>query len=225
MAFRVTTTAATRACRALILGPPGGGKGTLSERLVRDFDFAHISSGDALRNQIAAGTDAGKAAESYIAKGALVPDEVVTSLVVDQLSSVELAKSWLLDGFPRTVEQAMSLEASFDIDIVLNLDIPEEEILSRLGDRRVHVASGRSYHLKWNPPKVDGVDDDTGEPLIQRPDDTEDAILDRLYTYRTLTTPLIDHYAAQGKLHTFTGTESDIIWPVMHEAVEGFMNE
>jgi adenylate kinase family enzyme len=119
----------------------------------------------------------------------------------------------------------MSLEASFDIDIVLNLDIPEEEILSRLGDRRVHVASGRSYHLKWNPPKVDGVDDDTGEPLIQRPDDTEDAILDRLYTYRTLTTPLIDHYAAQGKLHTFTGTESDIIWPVMHEAVEGFMNE
>lgn len=225
MAFRVTTTAATRACRALILGPPGGGKGTLSERLVRDFDFAHISSGDALRNQIAAGTDAGKAAESYIAKGALVPDEVVTSLVVDQLSSVGLAKSWLLDGFPRTIEQAMSLEASFDIDIVLNLDIPEEEILSRLGDRRVHVASGRSYHLKWNPPKVDGVDDDTGEPLIQRPDDTEDAILDRLYTYRTLTTPLIDHYATQGKLHTFTGTESDIIWPVMHEAVEGFMNE
>jgi nucleoside-triphosphate--adenylate kinase len=224
MAFRATA-AVTRACRALILGPPGGGKGTLSKRLVRDFDFAHISSGDALRNQIAAGTDAGKAAESYIASGALVPDDVVTSLVVDQLSSMAAADSWLLDGFPRTLDQAMSLEASFEIDLVLNLEIPEEEILSRLGDRRVHVASGRSYHLKWNPPKVDGVDDDTGEPLIQRPDDTKEAILDRLETYRTLTAPLVDHYTAQGKLHTFAGTESDIIWPVLHTVVEGFMRE
>ena len=191
---------------------------------MQDFGFAHVSSGDALRNQIAAGSDAGKAAEEYIAKGALVPDDVVTSLVVDQLSSVPESSSWLLDGFPRTLDQAKALEASFGIDLVLNLDIPEEEILSRLGDRRVHVASGRSYHLKWNPPKVEGLDDETGEPLIQRPDDTKEAILDRLDTYRTLTSPLVEHYEAQGKLHTFAGTESDVIWPVMKGTVEDYFN-
>ena len=224
MAFRASLSVG-RACRALILGPPGGGKGTLSKRLVRDFEFAHISSGDALRNQIAAGTEAGRAAEGYISKGALVPDHVVMSLVVDQLSSVPEADSWLLDGVPRTLDQALALEEAFEIDLVLNLDIPEEEIISRLCDRRVHVASGRSYHLKWNPPKVDGVDDETGEPLIQRPDDTKEAILDRLESYRTLTAPLAGHYEAQGKLHTFAGTESDIIWPEMHKVVSAFMKD
>ena len=212
-------------CRALILGPPGGGKGTLSKRLVRDFDFAHVSSGDALRNQIANGTAVGKEAESYIAAGTLVPDSIVTALVVDELNSNAGASNLLLDGFPRTLDQAKALSASYDVDLVLNLDIPEEEIMSRLSNRRVHVASGRSYHLVWNPPKVDGIDDETGEPLIHRPDDTEEAIQDRLDTYRTLTHPLTSFYEEQGKCFTFKGTESDIIWPEMKATVENYFKK
>jgi nucleoside-triphosphate--adenylate kinase len=209
-------------CRALILGPPGGGKGTLSKRLVKDYNFAHVSSGDALRNQIANGTSVGKQAESYIAAGNLVPDDIVTTLVVDELNANSDSSNLLLDGFPRTLDQAKALSESYDVDLVLNLDIPEEEIMSRLSNRRVHVASGRSYHLIWNPPKVDGIDDETGEPLIHRPDDTEDAIKDRLSTYRKLTSPLTSFYEEQGKCVTFRGTESDVIWPEMKAAVDNY---
>ena len=220
MAFSSTARILSKSCRALILGPPGGGKGTLSERLVRDFDFAHVSSGDALRNQIAAGTPIGKEAESYIAAGTLVPDQIITALVEDELNSKASNPNLLLDGFPRTLDQAKALADSYDVDLVLNLDIPEEEIMSRLSNRRVHVASGRSYHLVWNPPKVEGIDDETGEPLVQRPDDTEEAIQDRLQTYRSLTSPLTAFYEEQGKCFTFKGTESDIIWPKMKDQVE-----
>ena len=211
--------------RALILGPPGGGKGTLSKRLVRDFDFAHVSSGDALRNQIAAKTSVGSQAESYIQAGSLVPDDIVTSLVVDELSANSNSSNLLLDGFPRTLDQAKALGEKYQVDLVLNLDVPEEEIMSRLSNRRVHVASGRSYHLIWNPPKVEGIDDETGEPLIHRPDDTEEAIKDRLETYHSLTSPLTSYYEKQGKCITFTGTESDVIWPEMKAAVEKYFEE
>jgi len=208
------------AFKALILGPPGGGKGTLSKRLVRDFGFAHFSAGDALRAEIAAGSAIGKAAEGHISRGELVPDDVVTDLVLAQLATLADQKRWLLDGFPRHAAQAVALDAAHDVDLVLNLEIPEAEILSRLGGRRVHVASGRSYHVDWNPPKTEGVDDETGKPLEIRPDDTEGAIRQRLRGYHDLALPLVAHYERTGKVRTFAGTESDVIYPVMHKCVE-----
>jgi nucleoside-triphosphate--adenylate kinase len=241
---------AAKAFKALILGPPGGGKGTLSKRLVRDFGFCHFSAGDALRAEIAAGSAIGNQAKDYIGRGALVPDELVTDLVLGQLENLKNEPRWLLDGFPRHAAQAVALDARHDVDLVLDLDIPEAEILSRLGGRRVHVASGRSYHIEWNPPKQEGIDDETGEPLVVsrveinprepprhradvarvdgvistqviRPDDTEEAIKKRLQQYHDLAKPLIAHYGA--KVATFAGTESDVIYPVMKKHVEAVL--
>ena len=212
---------AAKAFKALILGPPGGGKGTLSKRLVRDFGFCHFSAGDALRAEIAAGSAIGNKAKDYIGRGALVPDELVTDLVLGQLENLKDEPRWLLDGFPRHAAQAVALDARHDVDLVLDLDIPEAEILSRLGGRRVHVASGRSYHIEWNPPKREGIDDETGEPLVIRPDDTEEAIKKRLQQYHDLAKPLIEHYGA--KVATFAGTESDVIYPVMKQRVEAVL--
>ena len=212
---------AAKAFKALILGPPGGGKGTLSKRLVRDFGFCHFSAGDALRAEIAAGSAIGNQAKDYIGRGALVPDELVTDLVLGQLENLKNEPRWLLDGFPRHAAQAVALDAKHDVDLVLDLDIPEAEILSRLGGRRVHVASGRSYHIEWNPPKQEGIDDETGEPLVIRPDDTEEAIKKRLQQYHDLAKPLIEHYGA--KVATFAGTESDVIYPVMKKHVEDIL--
>jgi len=135
--------AARGALKCLITGPPGGGKGTLSKRLVRDFDFSYFSAGDALRKEIASGSTVGRAAAGFIEAGSLVPDEMVTELVLSQLEGLR-GDRWLLDGFPRHAAQALALDEVIDVDLVLNLDIPEAEILSRLGGRRVHVASGRS---------------------------------------------------------------------------------
>ena len=205
-----------KSLRALILGPPGGGKGTLSKRLVRDFDFFHVSAGDALRREVAEGTRLGRESEAFINDGFLVPDDVVTKLVVNQLARPEAGDRWLLDGFPRNIAQARELDRNgVDIDLVLNLEIPEAEILARLGGRRVHVASGRSYHVDWNPPEVEGLDDETGEPLVTRPDDAADAIRTRLERYDDLTQALVDHYESRGVLATFRGTESDVIYPPM----------
>ena len=213
-------TMAAKAFKALILGPPGGGKGTLSKRLVRDFGFKHFSAGDALRAEISAGSALGQKAKDYIAQGALVPDELVTDLVLGQLATLRNEPRWLLDGFPRHMAQAVALDAKHEVDLVLDLDIPEAEIISRLGGRRVHVASGRSYHVEWNPPKKEGSDDETGEPLVTRPDDTAEAITRRLQQYHDLAKPLVDHYAKSGRdVQTFAGTESDVIYPVMKEHV------
>ena len=213
---------AAKAFKALILGPPGGGKGTLSKRLVRDFGFCHFSAGDALRAEIAAGSAIGNKAKDYIGRGALVPDELVTDLVLGQLENLANEPRWLLDGFPRHAAQAVARDAKHDVDLVLDLDIPEAEILSRLGGRRVHVPSGRSYHVEWNPPKRDGIDDETGEPLVIRPDDTEEAIKKRLQQYHDLAKPLIAHYG--DKVATFAGTAADAINPVMKQRVEDILN-
>ena len=215
-----------KSLRALILGPPGGGKGTLSKRLVRDFDFFHLSAGDALRREVAEGTRLGRESEAFINDGFLVPDDVVTKLVVNQLARPEAGDRWLLDGFPRNIAQARELDRNgVDIDLVLNLEIPEAEILARLGGRRVHVASGRSYHVDWNPPEVEGLDDETGEPLVTRPDDTADAIRTRLERYDDLTQALVDHYESRGVLATFRGTESDVIYPPMKAHVADMLAE
>jgi adenylate kinase len=221
-AFAQTRGFASFQARALILGAPGSGKGTLSERLVKTFEFNHVSSGDALRQQIKEGTEVGKKAEGFIKAGDLVPDDVITKLVLGHVRTLPTSEPWLLDGFPRTPEQSKSLDAEFDINLVVNLDVPESEILSRLSNRRVHVGSGRTYHLVWNPPKKEGVDDVTGEPLLQRPDDTEEAIKERMLTYRKMTEPLIEHYRAKGVLQTYTGTESNVLWPLMEAGVKEF---
>ena len=137
------------------------------------------------------------------------------------MNSIDESSSILLDGFPRTLDQAKVLDEKLGLNMVLNLEVPEEEIISRLENRRVHVASGRVYHLIWNPPKVDGKDDVTGEALIQRPDDAREAIHERLTLYNELTRPLIDYYEDKGVLQTFAGTESNVIYPKMKNFVEG----
>ena len=137
------------------------------------------------------------------------------------MNSIDESSSILLDGFPRTLDQAKVLDEKLGLNMVLNLEVPEEEIISRLENRRVHVASGRVYHLIWNPPKVDGKDDVTGEALIQRPDDAREAIHERLTLYNELTRPLIDYYEDKGVLQTFAGTESNVIYPNMKDFVDG----
>ena len=137
------------------------------------------------------------------------------------MNSIDESSSILLDGFPRTLDQAKVLDEKLGLNMVLNLEVPEEEIISRLENRRVHVASGRVYHLIWNPPKVDGKDDVTGEALIQRPDDAREAIHERLTLYNELTRPLIDYYEDKGVLRTFAGTESNVIYPNMKDFVDG----
>jgi nucleoside-triphosphate--adenylate kinase len=210
-----------RLTRAAILGAPGSGKGTLSSRLVTDFNFKHVSSGDLLRREIHEESELGQSAAAYIKSGDLVPDTLVVDLVVNNL---ETSQPFLLDGFPRTIEQAKILDEHVSLNLVLNLEVPEEEIISRLENRRVHVASGRVYHLVWNPPKEEGRDNETGEALIQRPDDTREAIVDRLRNFRELTLPLIDYYDRKGVLLTFKGTESNVIYPEMKTAVEMWSN-
>jgi adenylate kinase family enzyme len=156
-------------------------------------------------------------ASTYIKAGSLVPDDLIVDLVVN---NIDESNSILLDGFPRTLNQAKVLDNKFELNMVLNLEVPEDEIISRLENRRVHVASGRVYHLIWNPPKEEGKDDFTGEPLMQRPDDTFEAIQERLALYNASTRPLIDYYKEKGVLETFVGTESNVIYPIMKDFVE-----
>ena len=169
--------------------------------------------------QISEETPLGAEASTYIKAGGLVPDELIVDLVVNNLDN---NNSILLDGFPRTLNQAKVLDNKFELNMVLNLEVPEDEIISRLENRRVHVASGRVYHLIWNPPKEDVKDDVTGEPLMQRPDDTFEAIQERLALYNESTRPLIDYYKEKGVLETFIGTESNVIYPVMKEFVDAW---
>jgi len=222
----MTTTASVEMpMRAMLIGAPGSGKGTLAKRLVRDFGFQHVSSGDVLRQQMADGTSVGKKAESYVNAGKLVPDEVMVELMTSALKTLETSGKckWLLDGFPRTESQAKTLDDTFDLGLVMHLDVPDEEIIDRIQHRFVHRESGRVYHTLWNPPKVDGVDDVTGEPLIQRDDDKPEVVKDRLEKYWDLTMPITQHYAAKGVLSKFTGTESDVIYPSMKKFVDGWV--
>jgi adenylate kinase len=181
--------------RILLLGLPGAGKGTQAQFLIRKFRIPQISTGDMLRTAIKAGTPLGREARQYMDKGALVPDHIVIALVKERIKDADCANGFIMDGFPRTLPQAEALRAAdIDIDYVIEIEVSDPEILRRMSGRRVHPGSGRSYHIEFNPPKVPGKDDVTGEPLVQRPDDDEQTVLKRIHTYHTQTKPLVNYY-------------------------------
>jgi adenylate kinase len=181
--------------RLILLGPPGAGKGTQAGFITAKYGIPQISTGDMLRSAIKAGTPLGLAAKKLMDAGLLVADDIVIALVEERLARPDCAKGYLLDGFPRTIAQAESLRAvGVQVEYVLEIDVPGEEIIERMAGRRVHLASGRTYHVKFNPPKTPGRDDVTGEPLIQRDDDKEATVRNRLDVYKSQTRPLIEYY-------------------------------
>ncbi len=182
----------------VLLGPPGAGKGTVAALLKKELGVPHISTGDIFRENIKNGTELGKKVQGIMASGGLVPDEVTIEMVRDRLSKDDTAQGYILDGFPRTIAQAEALCTIDDIDRVINFVLDEEEIVKRLSGRRLCKSTGRIYHIVSNPPKKEGIDDETGEPLIQRDDDKPEAIRHRLEVYRKDTAPLIGFYTEKG---------------------------
>ena len=181
--------------RVILLGAPGAGKGTQAKFIMEGFGIPQISTGDMLRSAVKAGTPLGLKVKDIMSSGGLVSDDIIIDLVKERISQADCKDGFLLDGFPRTIPQAEALTASgVAIDHVLEINVDDEEIVSRLSGRRVHEASGRVYHIKYNPPKVEGVDDDTGEPLVQRNDDKEDTVRNRLSVYHEQTEPLVEYY-------------------------------
>jgi adenylate kinase len=181
--------------RLILLGPPGAGKGTQANFIREKFAIPQISTGDMLRAAVKAGTPLGLAAKKVMDAGQLVSDEIILGLVKERLKQADCAKGYLFDGFPRTIPQAEAMKAAaVAIDYVVEIDVPDDEIITRMSGRRVHPASGRTYHLKFNPPRVEGRDDATGEPLVQRDDDREETVRKRLEVYRAQTRPLVDYY-------------------------------
>ncbi|MDD5051118.1 MAG: adenylate kinase [Sulfuricurvum sp.] len=181
--------------KIILLGAPGAGKGTQAQFLTKEFDIPQISTGDMLRAAIKAGTDLGKLAKSFMDSGKLVTDEIIIGLVKERILKDDCKNGFLLDGFPRTVPQADALkEAGVFIDAVVEIDVPDSEIVKRMSGRRAHLASGRTYHVVYNPPKVEGKDDESGEDLVQRDDDKEEIVIDRLRVYHELTQPLVAYY-------------------------------
>eukprot|EP01047_Picozoa_sp_COSAG01_P047678 COSAG01_NODE_4578_length_4905_cov_3.045776_3_plen_208_part_00 len=204
------------------MGPPGGGKGTISKKILKDFPFHHLSTGDELRRHLREGTDVGKEAKSFMDSGALVPDGVIIKLVLEEVAQLPSGTNVLLDGFPRTQAQAAALDKEIDVEIVVNLDIPVQTIVERMSGRWIHMASGRVYAYDYNPPKEHGKDDVTGEPLEQREDDKAETVMARLEQYNEATAPLIEHYSKAGVLANFAGTESDVIYPRVKEFLSTF---
>lgn len=208
-----------RVFRAVIMGPPGSGKGTVSGRITKTFGLKHISSGDILRNNINAKTELGLLMKACIDQGQLLPDDVMARLILHDLRALG-SESWLLDGFPRTILQAEALDDAYSVDTVINLNVPFDVIKKRLTSRWTHTASGRVYNTDFNPPKVPGLDDVTGEPLVQRDDDTPLTVTRRLKAYENQTEPVLEYYRSKGVLETFSGTETNKIWP----HVESFLH-
>jgi adenylate kinase len=181
--------------RILLLGVPGAGKGTQAQFLMARYGIPQISTGDMLRSAIRAGTPLGISAKTFMDRGALVPDHLVIELVKERVAQPDCTNGFIMDGFPRTLPQADALRnAGIDIDFVIEIAVADEEILRRMSGRRVHLASGRSYHLIFNPPKVADQDDVTGEPLVQRDDDKEETVKARLDVYHAQTQPLVQYY-------------------------------
>jgi adenylate kinase len=181
--------------RLILLGGPGAGKGTQANYIKERYQIPQISTGDMLRAAVKAGTELGKKAKAVMDAGQLVTDDVIIGLVKERIKESDCQKGFLFDGFPRTIPQADAMKAAgVPIDAVVDVDVPDEEIIKRMSGRRVHLASGRTYHVVFNPPKVAGKDDVTGEPLIQRDDDKEETVKKRLDVYHNQTEPLIDYY-------------------------------
>lgn len=202
--------------RVMLLGAPGAGKGTQAAFIKEAFHIPQVSTGDMLRAAVKAGTPLGVQAKSIMEAGQLVPDHLILELIRERLAQPDCAEGYLLDGFPRTLTQAEGMRTlGIGLDIVLEIAVPDEDIIERVTGRRVHPASGRSYHVHFNPPKVEGIDDETGEALIQRPDDNEETTRKRLDVYHQQTRPLIAYYqewaakdASAPRFHTLSGVGS-----------------
>ena len=183
--------------RLILLGAPGAGKGTQASFICQHYGIPQISTGDMLRAAVKAGTDMGLAAKKVMDSGGLVGDDIIIGLVKERIAQPDCAKGFLFDGFPRTIPQADAMkQAGVKLDCVLEIDVPFDAIIERMSGRRVHVASGRTYHVRFNPPKHEGLDDLTGEALIQRDDDKEETVKKRLEVYSAQTRPLVDYYSS-----------------------------
>jgi len=213
----------------IMFGKPGAGKGTLTSRLVAKYDLMALSSGDMLRQHIAESTEVGRIVEDLTANGQLVPDDLMIKVVTAKLDELRF-KHWILDGFPRTVGQGELLDAhlasqDMALSLIINLDVEDQVILSRISDRWVHLPSGRVYNMSYNRPKVDGRDDVTGEPLSKRPDDNPEIFARRLKQYYASTEPLITYFTSRSpssaKLVSLKGKTSDEIWPQLDDVVRG----
>ncbi len=181
--------------RLILLGGPGAGKGTQANYITERYGIPQISTGDMLRSAVKAGTELGKKAKAVMDSGGLVSDDIIIGLVKERIKEPDCEKGFLFDGFPRTIPQADALkDAGVTIDAVVDIDVPDEEIIKRMSGRRVHLSSGRTYHVVFNPPKVEGKDDVTGEDLIQRDDDQEETVRKRLDVYHAQTEPLVNYY-------------------------------
>ena len=188
--------------KLILLGPPGAGKGTQANFIREKFGIPQISTGDMLRAAVKEGSALGVAAKKVMDAGQLVSDDIIIGLVKQRLKAPDCARGYLFDGFPRTIPQAEAMRAAgVAIDRVLEIDVPDEEIITRMSGRRVHPGSGRVYHVKFNPPKAEGKDDATGEPLVQRDDDREETVRKRLEVYRAQTRPLVDYYKKHAPEH------------------------
>jgi len=186
--------------KVILLGGPGAGKGTQAQHITERYGIPQISTGDMLRAHVKAGTDLGVAAKKIMDEGGLVSDDIIIGMVKERIKESDCENGYLVDGFPRTIPQAEALkEAGIPVDAVVEIDVPDEEIIKRMSGRRVHLASGRTYHVIYNPPKVEGKDDATGEDLIQRDDDQEDTVRARLKVYHEQTEPLISFYSQEAK--------------------------
>ncbi len=186
--------------RLILLGPPGAGKGTQATFIKERFSIPQISTGDMLRAAVKAGTPLGIEAKKVMDSGGLVSDDLIIGLVKDRLLENDCKAGYMFDGFPRTIPQADAMkQANVAIDFVLEIQVPDSDIITRMSGRRTHVASGRTYHVVFNPPKVEGIDDVTGEPLVQRDDDREEVVKKRLDVYHSQTRPLVDYYSGWAK--------------------------
>ena len=203
--------------KILLLGPPGGGKGTQAKFLIEKLGIPQISTGDMLREHVKNQTDLGAEAQGYMDSGRLVPDEVILGMMKVRLNNLDCKNGYILDGFPRTIPQAKGLDSLLielkqSLDCVIVIEVNDDTIVNRMGGRRVHLASGRVYHIKFNPPKVENRDDETGEELIIRLDDEENTVRKRLEIYHSDTSPLIDYYQLQNLVYTVNGeTDIDIV--------------
>ena len=211
--------------RIILLGPPGAGKGTQAQNLIRDYGLVQLSTGDMLRAAVKSGSVIGKQAKAVIDSGDLVSDEIVIGIVRNQIAQPDCANGYMLDGFPRNLIQAKKLDEMLSsqneqIDKVVELCVNDVALVARIAGRRFHMESGRSYHIEFNPPKIEGKDDETGEPLVQREDDKEDTVEFRLNTYHEQTSPLVEYYGETGVLGSVDGMGNpDEIYSRIKEAL------